>query len=236
MAKTTVEEFIAFLQAVETNNVLGDKAYVEIIQQVLDDIYADNSKARRYKPEPYATTTDGTLTYDWLTIFPSLAIGDAEWTSIRYIKGLYKPGLQASDINDYGRTAIPSFDQERYDKRVYDADVVIDNEQQTVKFLVDPDDTTDVWRADVWLKAPELSLLATTTPIPLLDGWDKRLLLPGCRGWFEELDTGEPGPQAALFWKRLLEYRDALERVAEVDSYSNEESRYKMKAPNVIPQ
>lgn len=232
MPKMTVEGFIGFLQSAETDAVLGGKTYLEIVQQVLDDIYADDSAARMLRPEPYAVTSSGQQTYTWVQLFPTVIDADEDST-IRFIKGLWKPELQVSDIEDYGRQSIPQFDQDLRDKRIYDADIYVNNEQQKVVFETDPGDSTDTWKADLWERAPTIAL---TDVVPVLDGWEEKLLLPGCRAWFEHQDLGKPGVNSELFRMRRGEYRDALERVVSVNSYSSEKTLFKIHEPNVSPQ
>ena len=117
-------------------------------------------------------------------------------------------------------------------QRVYDGDVYVNNETKKVSFKSNPGDTTEKWKADLYIKAP---IVAENTEIPLLAGWEKKLLNPGCRAWFEELDSGKPGVQAALFDARKVAYRDALERESTVNTTTSDEG-YKINATFVQPQ
>lgn len=192
---------------------------MNLTQQVLDDIFADDSPIRIYQPAPYIETTDGTTSYTFAEILDSSPFVDGDGdTLIRRIRGIYDPSLSPTDpdLTDYNRRYIPTFEQKDIKKRVYDGDIYIDNERKTVTFKSNPGDTTDTWKADLYLMAPRIT---ESSVIPLLTGWEKRLLLPGCRSWYEDLDEGSGlGPQAQLFNEQKKLYRDAIERENKLDN------------------
>jgi hypothetical protein len=225
-----VSDFTALFQSLENSSVLGDRSYLEIVQDVIDQIFSHESFARLYRPPPDVTTIDAQLAYTFEELFTSFVASSV--TTIRKVRGLWKPALSDNNLTDYGRQGYPYFDQDDINRRVYDYDVYVDNERKTVNFASNPGTTTDTWKADFYLKAPRIAL---TDEIPLLFGWEKRLLIPGCRAWFEELDKGEPGVQARLFEAVILRYRDALERHQKLDNYTAAEG-FKVNIPNVVPQ
>jgi len=206
-----VSSFIDVFKGVETNSVLGGIGYLEIVQQVLDDIYSDDVFSRLERPSPKATTVAGTLSYTWAEILPAYTDINGV-TTIRRIRGLWDPTLSPdgpSTVTDYGRQPTPFFEQKDIHRRVYDGDVYVDQERKTIVFKLDPLATTEKWWVDMYLDAP---LVAIADQIPLLKGWEKKLLLTGCRAWFEELDKGSAGPQASIFHEMKKKYRDALQR------------------------
>lgn len=205
-----VSEFIDLFKGLETNNVLGGFSYLQIVQQVIDDIYADDNFSRIYRPEQYITTNNGDFEVPFTSILP--AFQDVNFqTTIRRIRGIWEEDLSPAQpgIVDYGRNAVPNFNQKDIHNRVYDGDIYIDNEQKIVRFKNNPGDTTTKWKADFYLRAP---LIETDDEIPLLHGWEKRLLIPGCRAFFEELDLGAPGPNFNIFQQQLSKYRNAVLR------------------------
>ena len=216
-----VEEFEAVFRSLETSSVLGGLTYSQLIQQALDDIFADDMFARLELPQPFAQTTAVQQTYTWAQILPTYIDVDGI-TTIRRIKGLWDPSLSPSgpaSTTDYGRAPVGFFEQKDINRRVYDGDVYIDQERKLVKFKNDPLTTTDKWNVDMYLDAP---IVGASDQIPLLKGWERRLLIPGVRSWFEELDKGEPGIQAKIFHDQKLKYRSALEREREISNKTEE--------------
>ena len=210
-----ISSFIDVFKGVETNSVLGGLGYLEVVQQVLDDIFSDDIFDRLQRPPPQAQTTAGTLVYPWVVIFPTLVDINGV-TTIRRLRGLWDPSLSPdgpSTTTDYGRRPTPFFEQKDIHRRVYDGDTYVDQERKTVTFKTDPGTTTNKWSADLYLDAPQVSI---ADEIPLLKGWEKKLLLTGCRAWFEELDKGMPGPQSQIFYSMKTKYRDALQRESRV--------------------
>lgn len=207
-----ISSFEAVFKALETNSVLGGLSYLEVIQQALDDVWADDNIARLEQPIPYLTTVDTQTSYTWEEILPSYIDGDGV-TTIRRIKGAWDPTVTAQNSDFYSgaykRDDKAYFNQDDLDNRVYDGDIYIDQERKTIKFESNPGTTTDKWKVDMYLDAPQVS---GSDRIPLLKGWERRLLLPGVRAWFEELDNGQPGTQASIFHEQKKKYRDALLR------------------------
>lgn len=205
-----ISKFIDVLKGLENNSIMAGFGYLEIVQQGLDDIYSDDMIARLLLPAPFATTAAATLEYTFEAIFPAFVASGV--TTIRRVRGLWDPSLSpegSATVTDFGRSPVAFFDQRDINRRVYDGDAYVDNERKTVTFKSDPGTSTTKRRVDMYLNAP---IVTTSSQIPLLLGWERKLLLPACRSWFEELDEGRPGIQAALFEKKKEEYRSALER------------------------
>jgi len=228
-----VDKIEAAIKALETNSVFGGLGYVELIQQALDDIYSDDMIARLERPQPYAITTATVQIYTFVELFPAYVDGGV--TTIRRIRGLWDPSLSPQgpgSTTDYGRSPTPFFEQKDINRRVYDGDAYVDNERKTIKFKNDPLSTTTKWKVDMYLDAPQV---VPADEIPLLKGWERKLLLPGVRAWFEELDKGEPGIQARVFHKQKELYRSALEREFEVAN-KQEDLGITVDTAIVIPQ
>ncbi len=210
-----ISKFRDIFQSLETQSHISDFSYLEIIQQIVEEIFADDVTGRLVRPEPNISTTAATTVYSFKTLFPSYLDTNSD-SRVRKLRGLWKPALSPTDTtqNDYGRNRVPFFDQKNFAKRVYDGDVYIDNELRQVTFKTDPGTTTDIWKADFWLKAPTL---AETDELPILPGWERRILLRGARAYFEELDEGSAGKQSAMFEVMLRKYRDAVNRDTRLD-------------------
>ncbi len=229
-----VDTFELAFKALETNSVFGGVTYIELIQQALDDIYSDDMFARLELPAPFVATTATQTTYTFAQLLTSY-VDSGGITTIRRIKGLWDPSLSptgALTVTDYKRSPVGFFEQKDINRRVYDGDVYIDNERKTVKFKNDPLTTTAKWKVDMYLDAPQV---VAADQIPLLKGWERKLLLPGVRAWFEELDKGQPGIQAKIFHNQKLKYRSALEREREI-SNKTEDLGITVDTPLVRPQ
>lgn len=167
---------------------------LEILQAVIDDLWADDVLERMTVPAPYVTTVAGTLVYHFdanndqsLTpIIPSVS-------TIRRVRGLFKPALTQSNISDYNYKALIPFDQNVLRSRLYDGSTDIDNERRKVTFRADPGTSTTTWKVDSYPKAPTLD---DDSDIPVLPGTEMTLVFPGMRAFAEEWKTG-----ASEFWR-----------------------------------
>jgi len=228
-----VGTFIDVFKGLETNSVLGGIGYLEIVQQVIDDVYSDDIFSRLERPPPFVDTTAAQLVYTWEELLASYLDGNSV-TTIRRIRGLWDPSLSPdgpSTTTDYGRKPASFFEQKDIHRRVYDGDVYVDQERKLVTFKNDPLTTTDKWKVDLYLLGPQVT---EASQVPFLVGWEKKLLLSGCRAWFEELDKGGPGPQAQIFHNMKSLYRDAVQRETRI-SEKTEDLGIDVDGPMVRP-
>lgn len=215
-----VSKFRDIFQSLELQTHIADFDYLDIIQQVVNEIFADDVIGRLVKPAPDISTTAGTLTYPFATLLPSNVETNGD-SLVRKVRGIWEPELTpASTINDYGRgRTVPVFNQDDLNQRVYNGDAHVDNELRQIVFNSDPGTTTDKWKIDFWLKAPTLT---EDDELPILPGWERRLLLQGGRAWFEELDDGQAGTQGAIFEQMIEKYRDAVNRDTRLDNRTDD--------------
>lgn len=181
---------------------------LEILQAVIDDLWADEIPERITAPAPNVTTVAATLVYHFdadntqgLTpILPAIS-------TIRRVRGLFKPSLTNTNISDYNYKALLPFDQNVLVTRLYDGNIDIDNERRTITFRTDPGATTTTWQIDTYPKAPILDL---ASDIPVLPGEEMPLLFPGMRAFAEEWKTGASENWRPMFENKKAEYRGKL--------------------------
>lgn len=181
---------------------------LEVLQAVIDDLWADEVPERITVPAPDVTTVAATLVYHFdadndqsLTpILPGVS-------NIRRVRGLFDPALTNSNVGDYNYNALKPFDQLIARTRLYDGAIDIDNELRTITFREDPDSTTDAWQIDYYPKAPTLD---ENSDIPVLPGEEMPLLFPGMRAFAEEWKTGASENWRPMYENKKAEYRGKL--------------------------
>lgn len=183
-----------------------------IAQAVVDEIWALDVPQRmknggRWSPD--MATTAATLSY---------AFVDIE-TDIRKVIGIWQPSLSESTVlQDYNYPQTSDHYQNDIRRRVYSADVWVDNENRTLTFKADPGTTTDEWKIDYFTSAPTLT---EDSDIPLIsEAWVTRLFLPGYLSYLERDKAGQKGPNRSEFEGALKEYGNALRHFEDVRLYN----------------
>lgn len=181
---------------------------LDILQSVLDDLWADEVPERITMPSPYVTTVAGTLVYHMdadntagvTPIMPGVS-------TVRRVRGLYKPALTQTNISDYNYRALKPFDQNVITTRLYDGSIDIDNERRTITFRADPGDTTTTWKIDAYPRAPAVD---EDDDVPMLPGEEMITLFPGMRAFAEEWKTGTSEFWRPVYENRKSEYRGKI--------------------------
>lgn len=180
---------------------------INLLQAVVDELWADEVPEKLVAVAPYITTVSGTLIYgfdvdnddDLTQIVPGLE-------TIRRVRGIFRPAAAGVSTTDYNYQRFPNGDQNILNQRVYE-EVQIDNELRTLSFSEDPGDYTDRWKLDYYPVPPQVS---EGSRIPVLYGWEFPLLLPGMRAIHEEWTTGFSEKWRPLFDLQKIRYRSTL--------------------------
>lgn len=181
---------------------------LDILQAVLDDLWADEIPERITAPPPYITTVAGTLVYHLdadntqgiTPILPGVS-------TIRRVRGIFKPALTNSNLSDYNYKALLPFDQNVITTRLYDASLEIDNERRLITFHADPGDSTTTWKIDAYSRAPQVD---EGDDVPVLPGEEMPTVFPGMRAIAEEWKTGASENWRPMYENRKVEYRGKL--------------------------
>lgn len=205
---------------------------LEVLQAVLDDLWADEVPERLTVPPPFVTTVAATLVYHFdannaLGLTPILP----GVSTIRRVRGLFKSALTDTNLSDYNYRALLPFDQNVLTTRLYDGSIDIDNERRKVTFRADPLSTTTTWKIDAYPKAPEVD---EEDDLPVLPGEEMPLLFPGMRAFAEEWKTGSSDAWRPLYENKKSEYRTKLR--IDKDIPRIDEGLYFFGDKTVIPQ
>lgn len=201
-----VSTLLTRFAGVLANNMQGFSA-LEVLQAVIDDLWADEIPERLTVPPPYITTVAGTLIYHFdASNDQSLSPIIPSTSTIRRVRGIFKPALTQSNISDYNYKALLPFDQNALRTRLYDGSIDIDNERRRVTFRSDPGSTTATWKIDSYPKAPTMD---ESVDLPVLPGAEMTLLFPGMRAFMEEWKTG-----ASEFWRPKYDLEKVNYRVS----------------------
>jgi hypothetical protein len=128
-------------------------------------------------------------------------------STIRRVRGLFRPSLTNSNVSDYNYKALLPFDQNALRMRLYDGSIYIDNELRTITFSADPGDTTETWGIDSYPRAPQVD---EGDDLPILPGEEMPLLFVGMRAFAEEWKTGASGGWRPQYENKKAEYRGKL--------------------------
>lgn len=207
-------------------------AALEILQAVIDDLWADEIPERLTVPAPYVTTVAATLIYhldannnqNLTPILPGIS-------TLRRVRGLFKPALTQTNISDYNYKALLPFDQNVVTARLYDGSIDIDNERRTITFRNDPGSTATTWKIDTYPKAPVLDV---DDDIPVLPGEEMPILFPGMRAFAEEWKTGASENWRPMYENKKAEYRGKLRMDKDIPRL--DENLYFMGDKTVSPQ
>lgn len=200
----TGNEAIAIVHGMVQGKAISGLTPEMIVRQAIEETWALD--IRPYMREGgFFVTVAGQLTYSFAEIFGAT---DAR---VRTCRGIYD--MTRSD------DAAAGLSQNRIESRVYAAlDLaIVNNLERTVTFAEDPGDTTEVWKADYYLRPPVWS---PTAQLPVLLGWEYNLIIYGAMSIYELLKHGKPGDMRATVLSFRAQYPAALEADSNKKTYS----------------
>lgn len=218
-----VSDLITLYRGSEQFTPLSGLTELQLVQYVLDKLWAIEVPERIVRPAPYIVTAAGTTAYS----FDALVSGV---TNIRRIRGLWNPTLTVANLNDYGYRQFPDFDQNLLSKRMYYKGIRLDPENRLLTFMSDPGTTTTAWKLDYYEKAPQVTADST---VPVLPGWELDVVYTGMKAWFEEASAGDSDYWVPLFEAKKRLYMDALRK--EIDLPGMDENSYQVSPTHVSP-
>lgn len=183
-----------------------------IAQAVLDEIWAMDVPQRMVNGgrwSPYLGTNSLITAYTFISIA----------SDVRKVIGVWRPGLEeATAVSDYNYPQNSDFYQPDIRRRVYEADIHIDNERRVLTFKDSPGSTGDVWAVDYFVSAP---ILTEDDDIPLIsESWVPKLFLPGYLSYLERDKAGQKGPNRSEFEGALKDYENALRHHEDLRFYN----------------
>lgn len=220
-----VSKLISIFQGYQQSTPLAGLTALELVQYVLDKMWAVDNDVRLVRPSTDVVTVSGTLAYTFENFLSGVTSG------VRKVRGLYKPGLATANVQDYQFGHRMPFNQQRITRRLYDLGIVINNETRTVTFIEDPGDTTDTWACDWWPSAPTVT---EESELPVLPGWELDVVLSGMMSFFEESKTITSDYWVPRWETKLALYFDALKK--DVDLQGIDENDDLVTTQFVIPQ
>lgn len=206
-----VSTFTSWAQGLTEFQVLN-LTTLAIAQAVIDEIWAMDVPQRMVNGgrwSPYLATNSLVLAYNFTDI----------GTNVRKVIGVWRPALsEATAVQDYNYPQYSDFYQADMRRRVYEADIHIDNELRALTFKESPGSTTDVWAVDYFTSAP---ILTDDSDIPLIsESWVPRLFLPGYLSYLERDKAGQKGPNRSEFESQLKEYENVLRHNEDLSYYN----------------